>query len=46
MRILYDSKMAQHKTPFGTLRTGERCVLRVFVPRTSGAVGMRLMLEN
>ena len=46
MRILYDSKMAQHKTPFGTLRTGESCVLRVFVPRTSGAVGMRLMLEN
>lgn len=46
MRILYDSKAAKHKTPFGTLRTGESCVLRVFIPRSSGATGVRLMLEN
>ena len=46
MRILLDSKAAQYKTPFGTLRTGENCVLHVFVPRSSGATGVRLMLED
>lgn len=46
MRILFDSKAAQYKTPFGTLRTGENCVLYVFVPRSSGATGVRLMLED
>lgn len=46
MRILFNSKEAQHKTPFGTIRTGENCILRVFVPYESGAVGMRLMLED
>ena len=46
MRILYDSKAAQYKTPFGTLRTGENCVLHISIPRTSGATGVRLVLEN
>ena len=46
MRILFDSKAAQHKTPFGTLRTGENCVLHIFVPCSSGANGVRLILED
>ena len=46
MRILYDSKAAQYKTPFGTLRTGENCVLHIAVPLSSGATGVRLVLEN
>ena len=46
MRILYDSKAAQYKTPFGTLRTGENCVLHIYIPRSSGATGVRLVLEN
>lgn len=46
MRILYDSRLAQHKTPFGTLRTGESCVMRILTPSVSGATGVRLMLEN
>ena len=46
MRILYDSRSAQHKTPFGTVRTGETCVMRVYTPQISGATGIRLMLED
>ena len=46
MRILYDSRQLRHKTPFGTIRTGECCIMRVFLPRDCGGVGVRLMLEN
>lgn len=46
MRILYDSKIAQFKTPFGTLRTGENCLLRIWLPHSSGAVGAQLLLED
>ena len=32
MRILYDSKLPQYKTPFGVLTPGEPCTLRIHVP--------------
>ena len=32
MRILYDSKLPQYKTPFGVLTPGKTCTLRVHVP--------------
>lgn len=32
MRILYDSKLPQYKTPFGVLTPGTPCTLRVHVP--------------
>ena len=32
MRILYDSKKLKHKTPFGTLSTGEKCTMSIYVP--------------
>ena len=32
MRILFDSKLSQFKTPFGTVKPGERCRLRVDIP--------------
>lgn len=32
MRILFDSRQTQYKTPFGTLRTGECCVLQIRIP--------------
>ena len=32
MRILYDSKLSQHKTPFGTLTPGEVCTLTIHIP--------------
>jgi len=34
MRILYDSKKLKYKTPFGTLRTGEKCTMTIYVPST------------
>ena len=38
MRILFDSKLSQFKTPFGTLIPGERCRLRVDIPVSCQAV--------
>ena len=32
MRILFDSKLSQFKSPFGTLKPGEPCRLRVDIP--------------
>ena len=46
MRILYDSRDTQYKTPFGTIRTGQCCVMHIHVPKSSGATGVRLMLED
>ena len=41
MRILYDSKLPQYKTPFGTLTPNETCTLHIHIPcsvRTTGVV--------
>lgn len=46
MRILYDSRQLRHKTPFGTIRTGECCILHISLPRDCGGIGVKLMLEN
>lgn len=46
MRILYNSRKTQFKTPFGTVRTGQSCVLHIYLPKDCGATGVRLMLEN
>ena len=32
MRILFDSKLPQHKRPFGCVKPGEECALRVHIP--------------
>ena len=32
MRILFDSKQPQFKTPFGTLTPGQECVLQIHIP--------------
>ena len=32
MRILFDSKLPQHKRPFGCLTPGEECTLSVHIP--------------
>ena len=34
MRILYDSKLPEYKSPFGVLTPGQVCTLRVRVPVT------------
>ena len=48
MRILYDSKLPQHKTPFGCLTPGENCTLTVHVPLSvrAGWVTCFLQYEN
>ena len=33
MRILFDSKQPQFKSPFGTLVPGQMCTLHVHIPR-------------
>ncbi len=32
MRILYDSKLSQYKTPFGTVTPGQTCTLHIHIP--------------
>ena len=32
MRILFDSKLSQFKTPFGTLKPGEKCTIHIDIP--------------
>lgn len=46
MRILFDSRKEQFKTPFGTIRTGQNCILHIHIPKDCGATGVRLMLED
>lgn len=46
MRILFDSKLPQYKTPFGTVRTGEVCSMNLYVPDSSEAVGVFVVVEN
>lgn len=46
MRILYDSRNIQFKTPFGTIRRGQNCVIRIHVPFSSGATAVSLILED
>ncbi len=46
MRILYNSRDAQYKTPFGTIRTGQSCFLRIDIPKTCAAVRVTLVVED
>lgn len=40
MRILFDSKQSQYKTPFGTLTPGQECTLSIHVPATVQATSV------
>lgn len=46
MRILFDSRDARYKTPFGTIRTGQLCVMHIHVPVDCGATRVTLMIED
>lgn len=46
MRILYNSRDPQYKTPFGTVRTGQSCFLRIDIPKTCAAVRVTLVAED
>ena len=44
MRILYDSKEPQFKTPFGTLTPGQDCSITIHIPSTVRAARVQLEL--
>ena len=46
MRILFDSKKTEYKEPFGCLRPGELCKLRILIPDTAGAVGAECVMRR
>ena len=46
MRILFDSKLTQFKTPFGTLTPGEKCTLHIHVPSSVGAKQVECVFQN
>ena len=48
MRILFDSKLSQFKSPFGVLRPGEDCRIRVQIPGSCGTIAaeLRLLAED
>ena len=46
MRILYDSKQLQFKSPFGTLVPGEVCTLNIHVPHTVQAKSVECILQT
>ena len=46
MRILFDSKQTQYKTPFGTLTPDEICTLWIWVPSSVKADSVRCIINN
>ncbi len=46
MRILYDSKQLQFKSPFGTLVPGQVCTLNIHVPHTVQAKSVECILQT
>lgn len=46
MRILFDSKKREFKTPFGCLREDEKCTLSLLIPNSCKAKEVRLCLED
>ena len=46
MRILFDSKQPQYKTPFGTVTPEEVCTLNIHVPSTVGATGVECIFVH
>ena len=45
MRILYDSKLPQYKTPFGTLTPGQVCSVHIHIPCAVQATSVTLLLK-
>ena len=46
MRILFDSKQIQFKTPFGTLTPGQVCTLHIHIPTSVGTTGVEILLQR
>ena len=46
MRILYNSKNSYYKSPFGCIREGEKCVLRIDIPSSCNTILVRLVIKD
>ena len=46
MRILFDSKQPQFKTPFGTLIPDQVCTLHLHIPTTVGPTKAEILLQQ
>ena len=46
MRILFDSKQPQYKTPFGTLHPGEVCTLHIHIPSNVQTNGVEIVVQQ
>ncbi len=46
MRILFDSKQLQFKTPFGTLLPGQECVLHIHIPANILPTAAEILLQR
>ena len=46
MRILYDSKQPQFKTPFGTLQPGQVCTLHIHIPTSVDTTEVEILLQQ
>ena len=45
MRILYDSKLSQFKTPFGTLTPKQGCTVHIHIPCACRTTEVALVLQ-
>ena len=46
MRILFDSKQTQYKSPFGTLTPGQVCTLHIHIPSTVQATAVECVINH
>lgn len=46
LRILYNSKEEQHKTPFGVLTPGQACTMTVAIPLHCKTIAVTLVMEG
>ena len=46
MRILFDSKQQQFKTPFGTLTPGQPCTFHIHIPCSVGTSKVEILLQQ
>ncbi len=46
MRILFDSKKKEHKSPFGCVTPGQVCKLNIHIPASVGAVKVECLLQE
>jgi len=46
MRILFDSKQLQYKSPFGTLVPGQPCTLNIHIPATVRTAKVECLFQN